>query len=96
MEIIHIQTPFFSAGKKYGWYGAPIGLGIDFRELEGEGKVIVTVGTSPTEWEIDKKKAREFIESNNSYYQANTIKLGVIAWYMFSKVEKEIKQPKLL
>lgn len=89
MEPIHILTPFYSAGKKYGWNGAPIGLGINVRLLEGSGDICVRVGESKDVWKIDKTRALDFIKKYQSLYKARTVTLGVISWGMFTKVVKE-------
>lgn len=83
MEILHIKTPFYSAGKKYKWLGKPIGLGINLHLLEGEGNVYVTVGDSDAVWSIDKAKARFFVDKHKSIFEARGATLGVIAWSEF-------------
>ena len=65
-EIIHIKTPFYTAGKIYGWKEKPIGLGINLKFLKGEGTLKVTVGENPQIWVIDKESARNFIKEHKS------------------------------
>lgn len=89
MEPIHILSPYFSAGKKYGWKGNPVGLGINIKLLEGSGEICVRVGDSKDIWKMEKSKALEFIKKYNSFYKARTVMLGVISWGMFTKVVKE-------
>jgi len=85
--MIKIKEPFYTAGKKYGWMGKPIGLGINLKELEGEGDLEVTVGDAPKVWVIDKEKARRLIETYQSYHDARGTRLGVIAWHEFQAKE---------
>jgi len=90
--MIHIQEPFWSAGKQYGWpYKSP-GLGIDLRELAGEGNLSVIVGKDKdTIWTMDKLRARKLTETHQSYFQAKSIRLAVLPWDQFEKS----KEPEL-
>ena len=90
-KLLHIKEPFFSAGKKYKWPGNSIGIGINIYFLHGEGNVRTTIGDNETVWVLEKKKAREWVIKYNSYFQAKTVRLGVIPWYLFSKEEEEKK-----
>lgn len=81
--MIHIKTPFYSAGKKYKWPGKPVGLGINLEQLQGDGKLDVTVGDSNKVWSIDKATGRAFVEKYKSYFEARGVRLGVIAWNEF-------------
>lgn len=88
-DIIHIQEPFFTAGRLYGWMGKPIGLGIDLRLLQGEGNIYVRVGISDKIWILDKQIARRFVQKHQSYYDAKGgVRLGVLAWDLFESEEK--------
>jgi hypothetical protein len=87
--MIHIKTPFYSAGEKYGWEGDKRGIGISLDEFKGEGKLQLLIGNSNTIWEVDKKEALDFIENNNSYYQAGNTKLGVLPIKMLTPCDNE-------
>ena len=87
--MIHINTPFYSAGKLYNWEGSPVGIGINLKALEGDGKIRIIVGNSNKIWEIDRYQALAFIKEHNSYYEARGTKLGVIAWSQFKPLSLE-------
>lgn len=87
--MIHINTPFYTAGKQFGWEHKPIGLGVRLTALKGKGVLTVRVGESSQLWEIDKQKALEFIGRNETYFTARNTKLGVIPWELFTKVRNE-------
>ncbi len=97
LKTINIREPFYSAGKKYGWEGATIGLGIKLEKLNGEGELLVTVGDKKDVWKIDKKTAREFVDKYKSTFNPprgfGTV-LGVIAWSQFTRVIDPIKETK--
>ena len=81
--MIHIKEPFYTAGRKYGWVGKPIGIGINLQELVGDDTIEITVGNSPKVWIISKTKARELIKTYQSYYDARGTRLGVLPWQAF-------------
>jgi len=91
-EILHILEPYYTAGKKFGWEGNSVGIGIDWRILQGDGFLKVKVGDSEKVWVIDKKKARGFCQRYKSFHDIKTVKLGVIAWWMFFLEEKNQKK----
>lgn len=97
--MINIKEPFYTAGKKFGWQGKSIGLGINLRLLDGDGDLELTVGDSKDIWTINKNKARELVNRYQSYYQARGTRLGVLPWYEFEKVQEkvvEVVQPAML
>ena len=87
--MLHIKNPFYSAGRLYNWEGSPVGIGINLKALEGDGKIRIMVGSSNKIWEIDKYQALAFIKEHNSYYEARGTKLGVIAWSQFKPLSPE-------
>lgn len=91
-DIIHIKEPFFTAGKKYKWPGKAIGLGIDLKLMQGDGKIRVKVGNSEKVWWLSKLTARDFCQKHQSYFQAKTVRLGVIAWHHFLSEENNIQE----
>lgn len=94
MKIIQIKIPFYTAGRLFRWSGSPVGIGIKLKLLEGDDVLNVRVGDNEKIWQIEKEKAREFVEKYQSYFSAKGTKLGVIAWYMFNSGQ-ENKQDKL-
>lgn len=75
MKTINIQSPFFAAGKWFGWEGT--GIGIDLKELQGEG--ILVISMQGKDYKIDRLLARQKIEEFNSTWQGkHTPKLGII------------------
>ena len=89
--MIHIKTPFFTAGRMFNWPGKPIGIGISLAELKGEGILLVKVGQSDKIWQMEKPLAREFVKRFQSYFDAKGTKLGIIAWHMFT-AKDQVKQ----
>jgi len=81
--MIIINEPFWTAGRKYNWSGNWKGIGIRWSDLEGEGELKVRVLQFPrkkefTDFLIDKKTAREFVERTNSFDEVKGVKLGVL------------------
>ena len=89
--MLKIETPFFSAGKQYGWgeeYNS-VGLGIRMNLVMGEGILYLTVGDSEKVYRIDKAKGREIVKKYNSYHDAKGTRLAVIPWDAFETEKQE-------
>lgn len=85
--IVEINEPFYTAGRKYGWDGPTIGLGIRKELLEGEGLLKVRVSGKPTIYTIDKLKARDIALKYRSFHTARSVTIWVLPWSEFDKIE---------
>lgn len=79
MKLVHIRTPFFKAGYKYGWMGNPVGIGIKIGLIRSNTTLAIRVGNYPKTYFLNCKEAFDFITSHQSFFGAKKgINLGVI------------------
>ena len=94
---LKVNTPFYTAGSKYGWPGKKIGIGIAGKHLKGEASEIleITVGEDKEVWIIEKGTARDLAAKYDSYYVARGTTLSVIPWHEFRRKSSATRQLKL-
>lgn len=90
-DVLHIKTPFWSAGHKYGWEGSSAGLGINVNILGDDGVLLVRVGEKDQVYGIEKTKARELMNRYKAWHNIRNTVLGVIPWSAFYKVGGEVE-----
>lgn len=80
----HIKEPFYSAGKKFGWIGATVGLGISEYALDyaerNNLKIQVTVAASRSAYRTTAKKWRDFSLLHGATMQRGGTPLIIIRW----------------
>ena len=92
--LVNIGEPFYSAGKKYGWTGNSVGLGINdlvvHHAMKTNATIGVWVGNKPTLYYIRPEKIIELVERYQSYYKTEdgTV-LYVVGWNNFESDMKE-------
>lgn len=85
--VVHLDKPFLTAGRMYGWNSrhSQAGLGFKIRYLQGGGFLRVRVGRSDTIYRLRRDAARAFVRKYNSIYEGRGFNLGVIPWSAFEK-----------
>lgn len=72
----HIRIPWYSAGQKFGWIGAGIGLEHDL--IRDNERIDITLGKQKQKLSISRIEAVELIKKYHSVDYRKGIKLGVI------------------
>ena len=85
--MLHINKPWFGAGKKYHWPGPPIGFGIRVGLLTNR-IVEVTIGDSDEVWVGHSRAIKDFLEEFKSFQVRKGVRLAIVPWYLFDKKTK--------
>lgn len=97
----HIEEPFYSAGKQFGWSGASIGLGINAEALAYavgiRCQIQVTVGKNKNAYLIKAKTWQNFTKNHNAFMIRGETNLHVVQWSkkLFKTVPKDEVDKKL-
>lgn len=87
MININIKVPYYSAGKKYGWEGNSIGIGVPAKRLREKNETLqVKLKSDGKVYEIPIMKARELVLKYNSFFLAKKTRLAVIPMQEFEIV----------
>ena len=84
--LFHIREPFYSAGKQFGWKGAPIALGINKQALnyalENNLKIRVVVGSKNPgrSYEILAEEWEEFSLKHGAIMKKGKTVIYVCQW----------------
>jgi hypothetical protein len=95
-EPIKINSPFYSAGKKYNWPGNTVGIGLAWSLLSGDPTDIIeiVVGSNPKVWAIEKQKARDLVIRYKSKFIARNTTLAIIPWSEFKSKDSIVLEQK--
>jgi hypothetical protein len=78
---LHIREPYYTAGKRFGWIGTKIGIGIsqqiiDFAHKKRLVLIRVTVGKGTKQYQIERRK---YVESSDRMFKKGTV-LILVPW----------------
>lgn len=89
-----IHEPFMTAGKQLGWDEHVPGIGLNEHIIDFVLKtgcyLVVSVTKSNSSYWISADKLKDFIKKNNCDYTISGVKLKVISWKKFIRLEEHI------
>jgi len=88
-----LDTPFYSAGKKYGWDGNTVGLGLakeilDYAQMNNL-TIYIQIGENPVWFYITAKEWANFVDEYNSIWTKDNKEICIIQWSKLKKVEEK-------
>lgn len=88
--FLHIDEPFYTAGKMFAWEGNALGIGINEKimdfAIKNNARICVTVANNPDLYIKTAVKLKKFCDEKKSLYSTKGTKLYVIQWAFFDRV----------
>lgn len=88
-NILQIQKPWYSAGKRFRWPYQSAGVGINVKLLEND-EVKIRIGSDKELYIIPSKAIKEFGEIHSTYFQSRTSRLIIFPLELIIKKEDRV------